>query len=196
MDLNRGNVGTSDMRHVKMTVGATEIGMAKTWAYPEGQSQGMFWIPTYNLRVEGTDPAGNSVAKDFEVLRFGLHCPTRTSTPTVVGLADAQTHVIKAWLPHYSVHSARSLEIGAWQVYQNFLIHDGPDDTSNEVYASIGCIEICGAPRGFDTFNDYLIALSGPKSTQRADQLAEIGKARNLSITYLKAKRPTVAPAR
>jgi hypothetical protein len=24
-----------------------------------------------------------------------------------------QTHVIKAWLPHYRVHSAQSLEIGA-----------------------------------------------------------------------------------
>ena len=114
----------------------------------------------------------------------------------MVGLADAQTHVIKAWLPHYSVHSARSLEIGAWQVYGNFLIHDGPDDPHNEVYASIGCIEICGMPRGFDAFNDFLISLSGPKSTQRADQLAEIGNARNLSIGYLKAKRPTVSPAR
>jgi hypothetical protein len=148
------------------------------------------------VSVEGTDEAGKPVSKDFEVLRFGLHCPKANTAPTVVGLADAQTHVIKAWLPHYRVHSAQSLEVGAWQVYQNFLIHDGPDDTVNEVYATIGCIEICGAPRGFDTFNDFLIGLSGSKSTRRTGQLAEIGKARNMAIGYLKAKRPTVTPAR
>jgi len=104
--------------------------------------------------------------------------------------------VIKAWLPNYTVHSAASLEAGAWQVYQNFLIHDGPDDPANEVYATIGCIEICGQPQGFDTFNNFLIGLSGPKAKDRAAQLAEIGAARNLTITYLKAPRPVATPAR
>jgi hypothetical protein len=184
------------MRHVKMIVGNEEVGRARTWAYPAGHAHGVFWIPTYTLTVEGTDAAGRSVERDFEVLRFGLHCPTRTSAPAVVGLAKEQTHVIKAWLPHYSVHSAPSLEQGAWQVYGNFLIHDGPDDKVNEVYASIGCVEICGAPKGFDLFNDFLIALSGPKSSDRKTQLAEIGRARNMSITYLKATRPAVERAR
>jgi hypothetical protein len=184
------------MRTVKMTVGKKEVGRARTWAYPAGQAHGLFWIPTYTLTVSGTDGGGKKVEREFEVLRFGIHCPTRKSTPSVVGLAKEQTHVIKAWLPHYSVHSAPSLEQGAWQVYGNFLIHDGPDDTTNEVYATIGCVEICGAPKGFDVFNDFLIALSGPRSSDRKAQLAEIGRARNMSITYLKATRPPLERAR
>jgi hypothetical protein len=184
------------MRNVVMTVGHKEIGRAKTWAYPEGAGRGLFWIPTYNLKIAGTDESGKATERDFEVLRFGIHCPTRASGPHVVGLANAQTHVIKAWLPDYSVHSAPSLEQGAWQVYDDFLIHDGPDDPINEVYATIGCIEICQGPKGFDVFNDFLIKLSGPKSSDRASRLAEIGRARNLTIRYLKAVRPPLVPAR
>ena len=155
-------------------------------------AHGTFWIPTYDLEVSGTDSAGKAVSTTYEVLRFGLHCPTKKSSPATVGLASEQVHVIKAWLPHYSVHSARSLEVGAWQVYDNFLIHDGPDDPLTEVYASIGCLEICGAPRGFDGFNDLLISLSGPKATARSAQLAEIGKSRNITIKYEKSTRPPV----
>jgi hypothetical protein len=184
------------MRHVILTVGTKETGRARTWAYPEGSGHGLFWIPTYNLHAEGTDNSGNKRERDFPVIRFGIYCPTKASKPSVVGLAKDQVHVIKAWLPDYSVHSAPSLEQGAWQVYGNFLIHDGPDDPINEVYASIGCIEICGGPKGFDSFNDFLIDLSGPKASNRKDQLAEIGRARNISIKYLKALRPPLIQAR
>ncbi len=105
-------------------------------------------------------------------------------------MAGQQTHIIKAWLPHYSVHSARSREKGAWQVYDNFLIHDGPDDPKKEVYASVGCIEICNGPQGFDRFNDFIISLSGSNQPSRASQLAEIGRSKKMVITYQKAVRP------
>ena len=105
-------------------------------------------------------------------------------------MADQQTHTIKAWLPHYTVHSAHSREKGAWQVYNNFLIHDGPDDPKKEIYASIGCIEICNGPQGFDRFNDLIISLSGSKKQNRASQLQEIGAAKIITITYQKAIRP------
>jgi len=184
------------MRHVQMTVGNKEVGKARTWAYPQGAKHGHFWIPTYNLKVEGSDNNGKALTRNFEVIRFGIHCPTDKSKPTVVGLANEQIHVINAWLPSYSVHSAPSLEQGAWQVYKSFLIHDGPDDPLNEVYASIGCIEICRGPMGFDLFNNFLIELSGPKSSGRSAQLAEIGRARNMSIKYLAASRPPIVPAK
>jgi hypothetical protein len=111
----------------------------------------------------------------------------------VVGLAEFQTHVIKAWLPDYRVHSAASPENGAWQVYGNFLIHDGPDNP-REIFATIGCIEIMG-PQGFIRFNDLVSALSGPKATNRAQQLIEIGGAGQMSITYAKASRPPLKKA-
>ena len=177
------------MRTIKMLVGNKEIGKALTWAYPEGMNFGHFYIPTYELVVTGTNNSGNQESRSFEVLRFGIKC-IKNGKPFVVGLADQQTHIIKAWLPHYSVHSARSLEKGAWQVYDNFLIHDGPDDPKTQAYASVGCIEICHGPRGFDRFNDYIISLSGSKAPTRSNQLGEIGRSKKLIITYQKAIRP------
>lgn len=182
------------MRNIKLVVGNKPIGNSLTWAYPYGQKYGTFTIPTYALTVSGKDGTGKIVSKKFEVLRFGIKCE-KGGSPTVVGLADQQTHIIKAWLPHYSVHSARSIERGAWQVYGNFLIHDGPDDPKKEVYASVGCIEICNGPRGFDEFNDLIISLSGTTKTERASQLAEIGQSKNMMITYMATTRPAYSKA-
>jgi hypothetical protein len=104
------------MRAVKMTVGSKPVGKAKTWAYPDGQHLGVYSIPTYALTVQGTDGAGRTVQQVFEVLRFGIQFKKGWSAPQVVGLSDKQTHVIKAWIPDYTVHSASSSEMGAWQV--------------------------------------------------------------------------------
>jgi len=180
------------MRRVKMVVGSAPMGSALTWAYPAGRDHGIYSIPTYPLKVAGTDEAGTKVERTFEVFRFGVQGKSRHSSPRVVGLANFQTHVIKSWLPHYTVHSASSVEKGAWQVYGNFLIHDGPDDPKTQVYASIGCVEICNGPRGFDAFNDFLIGLSGPTAATRAERLVQIGRAKTLEITYLKASRPSL----
>ena len=180
------------MRSVKISVGSMPVGEQKTWAYPSGQSLGAFLTPVYQCSVEGQDDAGRMVREQFNVLRFGVHC-TDGKTASVVGLADQQTHVIKAWLPHYRVHSASSPENGAWQVYGNFLIHDGPDNPS-EIFATIGCIEIMGV-RGFVRFNDVIIGLSGPKAKTRDQRLIEIGGAGRMSITYARASRPALKKA-
>ncbi|WKJ91731.1 hypothetical protein QZJ86_06225 [Methylomonas montana] len=179
------------MRPIKMHVGAKPIGDAITWAYPDGGAE-YYLIPTYELTVAGTESNGAKSKRTFEVIRFGVHQKGKLGKPVVVGLANHQVHTIKAWLPHYTVHSASSPEKGAWQVYESFLIHDGPDDPHRQVYASIGCIEICGGPNGFVDFNDYIINLSGPKASNRADQLAEIGAARSMSIEYAKTNRPAL----
>ena len=128
----------------------------------------------------------------YNVLRFGVQCKD-SKTAAVVGLADYQTHIIQAWLPSYRVHSATSTENGAWQVFGNFLIHDGPDNPT-EVFATIGCIEIM-ENQGFVRFNDLIISLSGPKATNSSQQLIEIGRARHMSITYERATRPPLKKA-
>lgn len=175
------------MRKVKIQVGGRPIGEQRTWAYPNGQSLGEYLIPIYECSVVGVDNAGKAVNTSFNVLRFGVQCKD-SRTATVVGLAEFQSHVIKSWLPGYRVHSARSPENGAWHVYDNFLIHDGPDNPI-ELFATIGCVEIMGS-RGFVKFNDLIISLSGPKALNRPQQLIEIGSGRLLSITYEKASRP------
>lgn len=177
------------MRPIQLAVGNRAIGKYPTWAYPLGQKLGLFSLPTYELVASGTDAAGKATTRRFEAFRFGVQS-TAGKTARVVGLAAQQTHVIKAWIPTYVVHSAASTENGAWQVYDNFLIHDGPD-TKQEVFASIGCVELVGF-QAFNRFNETLIELSGPASQNYAAQLSEIGGARNISITYTAAERPAL----
>lgn len=178
------------IRKIQMNVGGTPIGKAITWSYPYDKDKIRFVIPTYKLTVSGTNDSGLPQSRDFEVFRFGVQRETPTSSARVVGLADLQTHTIKRWIPTYKVHSAASTEKGAWQVYDDFLIHDGPDSPMTEVYASIGCIEICNGPSGFVLFNDFIISLSGSTRKLRGEKLEEIGSSGRMTITYQKATRP------
>ena len=180
------------MRNIRIQIGGISVGRQKTWGYPNGPSNELFWIPVYTCSVTGTNDSGHPVSENFNVLRFGVQNKDGW-TPKVVGLADDQTHIIKAWIPTYRVHSASSPENGAWQVYGNFLIHDGPDNAS-EIFATIGCIEIMGS-RGFVRFNDLIIALSGSTAKDRDSKLAEIGRSAALSISYARATRPPLRRA-
>lgn len=183
------------VRDIQMTVGASSIGTGVTWAYPDGPPTVLYRIPIYKMTVTGKDNAGTGVSKEFEVFRFGVK-KAGLSAPASVGLADQQTHTIEMWLPDYSVHSAPSAEMGAWKVYDNFLVHDGPDDPQSTAapYATVGCIELCGASQ-FDALNDFIISLSGLTSGTRQEKLNAIGSSGKLKITYMAASRPPVTPA-
>ena len=182
------------MRHINLRVGSKPLRDQRTWAYPAGNPGVQYWVPVYDLFVRGEDDAGAKVEVRFDVLRFGVYCRNSSATEQVVGLAEFQVHDIRQWIPTYSVHSATSTEDGAWQVYDNFLIHDGPDD-GTEVFATIGCIEIMGK-RGFVKFNETLIALAGVKGASTAAKLADIGSAKVITITYEKATRPALRRAK
>jgi len=177
------------MKEVRILVGNAIVGRQRTWGFPKGDPNELFWIPIYPCTVTGTNVQGQPVSKTFNVLRFGVHNPDGRF-PRVVGLADQQRYIIKDWLPDYKVHSAPSLEDGAWHVKDNFLIHDGPDNPS-EIYATIGCIEVMGL-QGFVRFNDLILALSGlpASSASRNRQLGQIGRSGKLSITYQRATHP------
>ena len=183
-----------NVRKIKIRVGSKPVGRAVTWAYPEGNKGPNFEIPTYKVTVSGKDDRGIAGSKDFEAIRFGVQQKTASSSPRVVGLADRQTHTIKKWNNAYEVHSAGSVENGAWQVYKNFLVHDGPDDPldATEPYASIGCVEICGDTQSFVKFNDFILSLSGVKLKSRNKRLKAIGSSKKLSISYEKAERPAL----
>lgn len=181
------------MRSIKIRIGGVAIGEQKTWAYPAGQKLGLFRVPVYDCTVAGIDDTGKLRSEKFPVMRFGVQCKDGRSA-TVVGLAEQQTHTIKSWIPTYMVHSATSTENGAWQVYGNFLIHDGPDSPL-ELFATIGCIEVMG-PRGFQRFNDLVVSLSGAAGPTRERQLSQIGSSGRMSITYERASRPTLKTSR
>jgi hypothetical protein len=181
------------LRKIQLTVGGAPIGRAKTWSYPAGDGK-LYDIPTYTLEIVGTDGAGRRETYTYEVIRFGVNRKSDKETAKVVGLAEYQSYTVRAWLPTYSVHSARSVEVGAWHIFDNYLIHDGPDDPRGDdpPYATAGCIEVCGGPQGFDRFNDQLIKLAGSTKATRDEQLEEIGRSRALTLTYKAAKRPAL----
>jgi hypothetical protein len=181
------------MRPIRINVGGVAVGKINTWGYPNGDQSLLYTIPTYHMTVSGKDDSKKPVTKIYEVMRFGVSCKDGTNA-TVVGLADDQTHRIKAWIPTYRVHSANSPENGGWQVYDNFLIHDGPDSASDGVFASIGCVEVMGK-RGFVAFNDLIISLSGAAASTRNEKLNQIGRAGKIIIHYDKAVRPPLVRA-
>jgi hypothetical protein len=181
------------LRKIHLLVGGTPIGEALTWSYNHKDGK-WYVIPTYQLCATGSDANGVALTQYFEVFRFGVQRKTPTSTAHVVGLEDRQSYPVQAWID-YQVHSANSPENGAWHVFGNYLIHDGPDDprvdpNKEHPFASIGCIEICGGPQGFDKFNTMLIAWSGSSLTVRDDQLREIGRSGRLKIEYARSKYP------
>jgi hypothetical protein len=177
------------VRDISMTVGATVLDTGITWAYPAG-GNALYRIPIYKLTVEGVKNSGAASTAEFQVFRFGVKQDVGQS-PKVVGLADQQTHIIEMWLPEYKVHSQVSAEIGAWKVYDSFLVHDGPDNpqSTTKPFATVGCIELCG-PAQFDALNAFIISLSGLTSGTTADKLNAIGNSGKLVITYVEATRP------
>lgn len=178
------------IRSIKILMTNKTVGTTPMASYPVDDGN-FYEMPTYKLVVSGKDDAGKDQSKEFEAVRFGIHGRKVGGKlkVSVVGLADQQTHTIKRWLPTYSVHSAPSDEDGAWQVYKNFLIHDGPDDTTKDVFGSIGCIEVAGK-KGFVAINDFLISLSGSTKPDRTKKLTEMGTSGQMKITYDRAKRP------
>jgi len=181
------------IRQIRLHMTDKKIGTTNMKSYPHWDGKTFYKMPTYRFTISGTTDSGKNNSKSLEVIRFGLQKKTPTSDVRVVGLADKQTHVIKIWLPNYRVHSAASKEIGAWKVYDNFLIHDGPDNPKYDVYGSIGCIEV-GGKGGFDEMNDYIIRLSGAEGKDRKTKLLAIGRSGKLVILYDKAIRPPLKP--
>lgn len=172
---------------IRLVVGGKPWKRAQTFAYPVPDGR-IYSIPTYPLTVSA--PASGMRTEVFEVLRFGVHRTKRDPSPKIVGIAGYEVHTIKRWIPTYRVHSAQSRELGAWQVKGNYLIHDGPDSPTADLYATAGCIEICGGPQGFEAFNRYVALLAGSRKPHLGLMLDDIGRSGCMHITYEKAAPP------
>lgn len=120
------------LREIHLRVGATPLGIAYTWSYPNSNGR-VYVVPTYGLTVKGYNDAHLPSERTFEVLRFGVHRTQANLTPRVVGVSSQHRYVIRRWLPNYKVHSFHSREDGAWQVHGNYLIHDGPDNPKTQL---------------------------------------------------------------
>jgi hypothetical protein len=200
-------------RPVSITIGGTPVGQTVTFPYPVDNGK-YYIVPLFNVTVAGSDVAGKAVTTTFKALRFGVYYDpgnpvgaSKSTGPFVAGRASHQAYTA-GFRSDYEVHSADSPEPMAWDLNGGFLIHDGPDypvdsakfdpgalgreaDPSaavNNLYATIGCIEITG-DHGFTKFNDLIISLSGSKLSGAA-ALTEIARHGLVKVTYEKATRP------
>jgi hypothetical protein len=165
------------LEQVTLTVaGAPNGNYALSWAYPDGDPSQAYRTPLYNLTISSTRGS-----QTFQVIRFGPR--NENGNLSASGLADQQTHRLK-WYPEYELHSTNLAENGAWIVYGNFMLHDGPDNFS-EAYGTAGCLEVTGA-NGFSRLNDAIRRLSGESNLFNVDAI----------IKYEKAKRPPLSEFR
>lgn len=166
-------------RKLTLTLDGTPNGNhAYTWDYPDGSFENHYKNPLYTLRI-----SNGKHTRAFQVIRFGPRYVIGEGY-SVAGLADHQTHSL-TWYPEYMLHSTDSAENGAWIVYGNFLIHDGPNTSdpnrADSMIGTAGCLEVFGHD-GFSSFNKALRELGGVTSNKDVDA----------KIIYLKAVRPII----
>ncbi|WP_276166073.1 hypothetical protein [Zobellia alginiliquefaciens] len=165
------------MRAVTVRVTNLTLGNAHITSYPYRPNRPsiLYRVPLYRVSIEGKTSGNNSVIEDFEAIRFGVQ-RTTTEGPSIVGLADAQTHNL-TW------DYISTMDDDAWRVYDGFFIHQGPSNPISGGYGSIGCIEICGGGE-WDRFNDTIKNLTGQNS------LTQISNSQLLTAEYESATRP------
>jgi hypothetical protein len=209
IEVKRQNPG---LRKIRLEVENVPLGTIITCSYPIDNGK-LYEIPTYGLTMYGSNYLGENVIKRYLIYRFGVYHNDGSKKDGngkpglyVAGLYEEQTHVIKAWDPEYKVHSAESKENGAWIVFESYRIHDGPDELPTKewlykkltsgiirkkisLFASIGCLEVCGFGRGFTQFNSDIIEMSGCNKP-REEALIEIAKKKLITIHYKEATVP------
>lgn len=82
------------------------------------------------------------------------------------------------------------MELGKFMATTSSMM--APTIPEPQLYATAGCVEICGGPSGFVAFNHFVVSLAGSAKTSFDLQLKEVGQSGCMSITYLPARLPPV----
>jgi hypothetical protein len=120
-------------------------------SYP-GKTGQLYVVPLYKMVVAGKDRhTKESLQIEFNCIRFGVQYDQEKKVgPRVVGLAESQSHFL-TW------HKSPSLG-WVWQIYGNFLVHEGAKNPRKEAWGALGCIEITG-PGKWNEFLGLLVYL-------------------------------------
>ncbi len=144
-------------RSVTVLASSLMVGSGVVVPYSHGRGRVnsiRYRVPLYRMNLSGLDSAGNGQVLEFSVIRFGV--VDTDGTHHVVGLADRQEHVLR-WVSYMG---------GSWQIYGNFLIHDGADDPAQMAYGAIGCIEVTGV-NAWPRFLESIRMLAGLRDEQQ-----------------------------
>ena len=170
-----GDDNTPTIREVTFTITAQTTG-AYAKVKPEYNSQDFYKVPLYRAKLS----ASGFSDIYYDVIRFGVK-KNDAGVVRVVGLADAQTHVVSAWIPGYYSYAGASGN--AWQITGDHLIHMGPRDIVSGCMAW-GCIEICYSR--MTEFNEKVLEYSGATSH------GEIIQERKFIVKLEAASRPSL----
>ena len=151
-----------EIRSVEIIVSSKPVGTGKVRAFPYRMG-GRFRVPLYEMVVIGTDSSLKKVERKFKVIRFGVKQVSRIDRHRVVGLKDFQVHSLKR---------AGYMD-GSWQIYGDFLIHDGADNPKRQAWGSIGCIEVTGKDE-WEDFESLIKNLSGESNPWKSGQSGKL----------------------
>jgi hypothetical protein len=111
---------------------------------------GTYKVPLYKMLLgtaDGSSRAHDGPVHEFAAIRFAVS--VKHDPPAVVGLAQRQEHIL-SWATYMG---------GSWNLYGNFLIHEGAGSPQTEAWGSFGCLEVTG-PDGWSNFKKKVLELS------------------------------------
>ena len=151
------------IRNVLLTIKSTTTGEMAVVRI--GTTTEQYYVPLYNVVLEGTDDSGNAVVVDYVAIRFGVKY--ENDIPVVKGLQDEKTYTISDFIPAYCGESPAG---DAWRIFGGHLLHAGPRDPEFGC-CMYGCVGICNAR--FVELNEKLLLYSNAKTNE---ELAKSGK--------------------
>ena len=167
----------ANINKVQVTVTSKVVGETTTRSYADDSY--LCDVPLYEVKVTGANKEYT-----FKAIRFGLAYKWNGNfmkEPEIVGLAEAQTHVISGWLPKY-LSEINGFPKGAYIIYGGHYFHSGSTPTFPNV-AVVGCIGIHG--RGeWVRFCDAITEMAG------TDNELDIVRKGKLVVTIEAASKP------
>lgn len=198
------NITEKGRRDVTIHITSDVVGSftgAKSYPYAQYREDGtilLYDVPIYRMWVKGRNSAGEYVEHAFKCLRFMPVLRKNEEIPTMKQLnmtSDKITNIDgssgiypEIYDSTYPVHSNNNSENGGIVLFDDYLIHDGPDD-NDDLFGGAGCIEMYGQD-GLSNLISTIMGLTGSDSSDRKTNLESIMNHQKLLVLIDSAETP------
>lgn len=158
--------------------------LAKSYPVKSGMA---YKVPLYRVKLTSTARPGEE--KWTCALRFLPVKNNINDIPFMSGLMDAQSYFEPTYDPIYTPHNTQGLDIGGFSLYDNFLVHAGPDSVTDYGVGGKGCVEVVS----FDQFKLDIVHMCGKHPSDLPDKtMAYLCGKKRLHIVIEAANKPPV----